>query len=49
MEPPERVSLPAAFEEVDLDVLVQLIGAHRYVIFRILSNISRSRSRPQPT
>ena len=26
MEPPERVSLPAAFEEVDVDILVQLIG-----------------------
>jgi hypothetical protein len=26
MDPPERVSLPASFEEVDADVLVQLIG-----------------------
>ena len=27
MESPERVELPAAFEDVDVDVLVQLIGA----------------------
>ena len=29
MESPERVEVPAAFEDVDVDVLVQLIGSQR--------------------
>lgn len=37
MDPPERVSLPANFEEVDVNVLVELIGAFT----ASLSNFSR--------
>ena len=37
MEPPERVSLPEGFEDVDVDILVQLVGAQHAYLLLILN------------
>ena len=56
MDPPDRVVLPAGFEDVDVDELVQLIGAHDVPhTISILPNIyffdfrRRRQRRPQRT
>ena len=49
MDEPERVRLPEGFEDVDVDILVQLVGARAfYSISRILVDVSCLFDAPDP-